>query len=85
MMNKKKIYTHRAFIRPSILEGVARIVDVNNQLQRYKPSKATLYVRVDEQAIYSDWNAIGGDMRYAISTFERKNRVTIQDGKVVKR
>lgn len=62
------------FARPSIVEGIARIIDISGSLQVYNecltPNKA------DTLAIYNDFKAVGMDIRNAAAAFEKEMAVT---------
>lgn len=54
-----------SFARPSFLEGMARILDFGGVLNQYDwPS--------DVDALRSDWEMVGRDMRDAIAAYERE-------------
>lgn len=61
--------------KPSILEGIARIMDLGGTMQVYR-----VYTRNDSSnpdsadylAIYQDFAQIGNDMRSAIGTIEKE-------------
>ena len=73
-MNASSLHKHsfRLFARPSFLEGVARIFDFANVLQRYRYD--TTEHAADANALTSDWMAVGDDLRHAIRTYERQSR-----------
>ena len=60
----------RLFARPTFLEGVARVFDFANVLQRYRDD--TTDHEADANALRSDWMAVGDDIRHAIGTYERQ-------------
>jgi len=47
--------------KPSFIEGMARVLDINCNLDSYNQSITP--EEADMVAIYSDWLAIGGDMQ----------------------
>ena len=55
------------FARPSLLEGVSRILDFGGSLQKYNISRSP--EEADTKAIYNDFRAVGGDMAYAIHAY----------------
>ncbi len=55
------------FARPSLLEGVARIVDLGGTLQTYNESVSES--EADYKAIQNDWIATGLDIRDAINAY----------------
>ena len=65
-------HSFRLFARPTFLEGVARIFDFANVLQKYRHD--TTEHEADTNALRSDWMAVGDDLRHAISTYERQPR-----------
>lgn len=56
------------FARPSILEGFARIADLGGTLQKYRRSPTP--DQADSKAIYSDFKAVGDDIRRAMDQFD---------------
>ena len=52
------------FARPSILEGVARILDLGATMQEYNQSGSP--AEADARAIYSDFKAVGNDISTAV-------------------
>jgi hypothetical protein len=73
-MNTSSLHKHsfRLFARPSFLEGVARLFDFANVLQRYRYDRTEH--DADAHALSSDWTAVGDDLRHAIRTYERQPR-----------
>lgn len=63
-----KRYSYYLGARPSFLEGIARLMDFGNTLDKYKsyPSGA----EADYAAIARDWAMIGLDFRNAVVEFE---------------
>lgn len=49
------------YARPSFLEGLGRVFDLANILQKYNTSSTP--EKADERAISADWCAVGEDMR----------------------
>jgi hypothetical protein len=58
------------FARPSLFEGVARVLDMGNTLTEY--NSALSPAQADALALYSDWAAIGQDFRVAAQQFNRE-------------
>ena len=58
---------YRLYSRPSFWEGVARLFDFGGTLNRYNYSKSER--EADFRAIESDWQAIGEDLRNALTEF----------------
>lgn len=63
-------YSTYLFARPSVLEGVARLIDVGGTLNEYNTSSTP--GQSDARALRSDWLAVGADLEQAIETFERE-------------
>lgn len=63
-------FTSILYARPSFLEGVARIFDFCNVLQRYNIHETS--EEADEHALLSDWYAIGEDMKSAVREVARQ-------------
>jgi len=65
-MNEKdvSVYTSFLYSQPSFIEGMARVVDFGNTLQKYNGSSSSK--SADERAIRADWLAVGKDMTEAI-------------------
>lgn len=57
------------FARPSFIEGVARIVDLGGTLSIYNESGTP--EDADLSALFSDWKAVGEDLKSAIGKYER--------------
>jgi len=58
--------TFRLYARPSFLKGVARLLDFGNGLNSYNVSRSS--EEASGRAFRSDWQAIGGDFRRAITS-----------------
>ena len=65
-------YSTRLFSMPSFIEGVARILDFGNTLELYNESRTPQHA--DEEALFSDWMAIGEDMILAIQDVRMEGR-----------
>jgi hypothetical protein len=52
------------FARPSLIEGIGRMVDLSNSLNTYNYSRND--AEADARAIHSDWKALGHDIRVAL-------------------
>ena len=57
------------FARPSLLEGVGRIVDFGGSLSMYNFSRTP--AEADARAIAVDWRAVGHDVRVALQKLLR--------------
>ena len=56
------------FARPSFIEGISRILDLGGTLSEYNRSPSG--EEADFNALYSDWYAVGDDVRTAIGQFK---------------
>ncbi len=63
-MNTSKVRS-LLLARPSFLEGIARLFDFGNTLSQYYFNEPDVLTpqEADALAIYSDWQAVGDDMR----------------------
>lgn len=70
-------YSDFLFARPSLIEGIARLMDFGNTLNEYNRSSSTS--EADEVAISMDWKAVGCDLYVAINKYdqEEKEELTI--------
>ena len=59
------IYSDFLYARPSIVEGMARVMDIGDTLNSYNTSDDP-----DTVALMMDWLAVGQAMRGAIGEFE---------------
>jgi len=57
-------------VRPSFLEGIARIFDVGNTLNEY--NSCLTPEQADFLALYSDWRAIGLDYVCALEDAQKE-------------
>lgn len=64
--------TGRLFARPSFLEGVARVIDIGATLNVYNQDSTGN--EADAKAIYSDWFAVGDDLRSAIRKHQEEHQ-----------
>lgn len=73
-MDTKKVspYTDYYFARPSIIEGIGRIVDFFGLLQVYNTSSTPEIA--DMRAIRADWAAVGSDMKAVLQMHGRTSR-----------
>ncbi|MGE5596082.1 MAG: hypothetical protein ACM3S1_08620 [Hyphomicrobiales bacterium] len=60
---------YRLFAAPSFFSGLARIWDWSGAINTY--NRDATPVEADYAAIRSDWEAVGDDMRGALSRYER--------------
>ena len=59
------------FARPSIVEGIARILDFGNTLNEYNYSRSD--EEADEKACRLDWVMVGSDLRRAFEIVKGQN------------
>lgn len=57
------------FSEPSFIEGIARLFDFGGTLNTYNSSKTD--DEADKKALYSDWVAVGEDLKKAVSVYEQ--------------
>ena len=57
------------FARPSLIEGIARIVDIGTTMQMYNTSKSEN--AADVQALKQDWQIVGNDLSFSIKNYEQ--------------
>lgn len=70
-----RIHTSSILVaRPTLLEGIARVMDIGNTLQAYNDSDSDQ--EADTKALKHDWRIVGDDLRGAISQYEHARRVT---------
>ena len=60
-------FTDFLYARPSFVEGIARSFDFGDALTEYNQSVSG--EQADNIALAMDWQAIGEDMRRAVSSF----------------
>lgn len=70
-------YSEFLFARPTLLEGVARILDFGNTMQEYNTSLTGQ--QADFRALRSDWLQISADMRQSVEQFQGQ---IIPDGQI---
>jgi len=64
--------TFRLFKRkPSFLGGFGSIIDLSGPISKY--NYTTHNATADYEAIKSDWEQVGNDMRHAIKEYERSH------------
>jgi hypothetical protein len=62
---KKTARTDLPFVSSSMLMGWARLLDLGSNLDLYNASRSE--EEADQQALSADWDALGQDMRTAIT------------------
>ncbi len=66
----KNVYlSSRLFATPSFIEGISRVLDLGATLQKYNDSKTEL--EADTNALKSDWQSVGEDLKSSIKTYEQ--------------
>ncbi|MDE2188437.1 MAG: hypothetical protein KGJ35_01770 [Patescibacteria group bacterium] len=66
----KNSLTFRLFKkRPSFFEGASSLLDLGANVQRYNLSSTD--DEADYEALKSDWQAVGDDLRSSIKTYEQ--------------
>ena len=63
MMHKRPLFTDYLYAVPSLLFGIARLFDFWGSFTSYNTSLSNR--EADSKAIYSDWRAVGQDLRTA--------------------
>ena len=66
------------YARPSFLEGAARILDFGGTLNVY--NRSVTPEEADLVALRSDWEALGQDLRVAISTVAEEIQTSPERG-----
>ena len=56
------------FARPSVLGGIASILDFGDTLTEYNTANSP--EQADVLALWSDWLAVGDDLRWAFGAFQ---------------
>ncbi len=57
------------FVRPSFWRGVARVVDPMGTINEYNTTSSEKLA--DFRALYSDWKAVGDDIKRSIREYDR--------------
>jgi hypothetical protein len=57
-------YSYRLFAKPSFVEGIARILDIDSTLNIYIENNTP--DEADFEALYSDWKSVGDDIAKSI-------------------
>jgi len=70
---RKAKITSFLYARPSFLEGVGRVVDFGNALQKYNTSSSS--ARADERSIRSDWASVGSDMCQVLENTQINHKI----------
>ncbi len=75
-MSERLTYYRRALIfslcaRPSIWEGIARLIDIGATLNEYNYSETAM--EADYRALRSDWEMVAQDMWSAIGRFDQEH------------
>lgn len=69
-------YSRFLFTRPSVIEGMARLLDFGNTLDSYQFFQTA--EEADAQALYADWCAVGHDMQKAIDRLLKRHHLNSQ-------
>ncbi len=64
------------YAKPSVIEGLARVLDASGTLNEYNQSSTP--EQADRRALRADWKAVGEDLRRAI--MEVANDISEQRG-----
>ena len=65
-----EFYSSFLFARPSLIEGIARIMDMRGTLNEYNASDTGAVA--DAIAIWMDWRMIGQDIHGAMGAFSEE-------------
>ncbi len=76
-MNKQQPLMPFLLVRPSLLEGMARVLDIGGQMRLVQPFSLT--TDDDWQAIARDWQAVGDDLRQACEQFDAANDISSEN------
>ena len=68
----KKYYSDFLFVRPSLLEGWARLFDFSGSLNDYNRTKDP-----DTVALWADWTAVGVAIQESMDRFEEENHLKV--------
>src|SRR5215211_402050 len=60
-------YSYRLFAKPSFVEGMARIIDIDSTLNVYNENNTP--DEADFEALYSDWKSVGDDIAKSIINY----------------
>lgn len=69
-MSKRQVRSYR-FGYPSFLRGMARLTDVGGNINEYDIALDSR--RADYEALASDWQAVGGDILFAINQYKKEH------------
>ena len=64
--------SYKLFSAPSLIEGMARVLDIGATLQKYNVSKSD--IEADMQALKSDWKIVGSDIEKAVSKYDKHRK-----------
>ncbi len=65
------------YARPSLIEGMSRLIDFGNTLQVYNSSLSP--EQADFLALSSDWHVIGDDLRAAMNEYSHVRMRATED------
>jgi hypothetical protein len=60
--------------KPSLVEGMARVLDLGSTLQAYKEHKNS--AEANFEALKKDWKRVGEDIKISIGNYEQKQKTT---------
>ena len=69
-MFRQPLFAANLYTRPSLLSGMARLFDFWGLYDRYNSSPTPRVA--DAKAVYSDWRAVGCDLRGALARHGRE-------------
>ena len=62
--------TGRLFASPSVITGTAKLVDIGATFDEYNKNETPK--EADFWSLWSDWCAVGDDLRYVFSEYESR-------------
>ncbi len=75
---ERKLKSIHLFSRPSFLRGFARLIDLGGTLNKYNYSESP--EAADYYAVWSDWLAVGDDLKQGFNEYSRKNNLRSNEG-----
>ena len=70
-MTREKILNYRLYAQPSLIEGIASLMDIAGALNTYNRSETD--EEADVKALANDWYTVGDDINNAIKKYELEN------------
>jgi hypothetical protein len=74
MNGRKMRHTSMLFAMPSITSGAARVMDLGGLFDSYKTNQSD--EAADRAALASDWQAVGSDLKKAMSSIDKECRTS---------